>query len=264
MPNLSKESAKAFADQCRSARLLSLADAEAFDQIIHVLERLGSYLAKEEYGDLGKQGDLGKYLPRLLELVRSQGLTNESEPEIRALLTPFEALYELVRAARNDAVHQGSSARHLTKHAIELVIILEDALRAETNLIVADFMVRNPACGEPWQPLAFLRQQMLANSYSYLPVLMNDGRWCVVSDIAIAAFLGAERTGKERAKRLAMTLKDALELPEKALSALLVEPIDEDMSLNQALAHLRRWPILLVRSSTGVGLLGIVTAFDLL
>jgi hypothetical protein len=52
-PNLSHESAKAFSDQFRAARLVALADAEAFDGIIHVVERLGSYLTKERLGDKG-------------------------------------------------------------------------------------------------------------------------------------------------------------------------------------------------------------------
>jgi hypothetical protein len=33
----------------------------------------------------------------------------------------------------------------------------------------------NPICGELWQPVAFVRQQMLANSFSYL-IGENDWR----------------------------------------------------------------------------------------
>lgn len=61
MPNLTRESARVFADQFRSARMTALADAESFDQIVHAIERLGSYLSKEKYGDRGLYGDLGKY-----------------------------------------------------------------------------------------------------------------------------------------------------------------------------------------------------------
>ena len=72
-----------------------------------------------------------------------------------------------MKDGRNDALHQGAFARHLTKHAIELAIVLEDVLSNDLDPVVTDFMLRNPVCGEPWQPIAFLRQQMLANSYSF-------------------------------------------------------------------------------------------------
>jgi hypothetical protein len=43
MPELDKKSATFFANELRSARLATLADAEAFDKIIHVVERLGYF-----------------------------------------------------------------------------------------------------------------------------------------------------------------------------------------------------------------------------
>jgi predicted transcriptional regulator len=264
MPSLSKESARSFADQFRFARLAALADSESFDQIIHVIERLGSYLSKEELGDKGHHGDLGKYRGRLVELVKSRQLAVESRAQFNHLLTPFETLYDLVREARNDALHQGAFARHLTKHAIELAIILEDVLSNDMDPIVTDFMVRNPICGEPWQPVAFLRQQMLANSYSYLPVLSKDDQWRVVSDAAIATFLGSERKGAERRKRLAMTLADAVMLGEKPVSLMRGVFVDETTSLDLAFDLLKSSPILLVRSPLGTGVIGILTAFDLL
>ena len=115
MPSLKKEPARWFADQFRSARLAALADAEAFDEITHVVERLGSYLSKEDLGDIGKNGVLDKYRFRLLDLVKTAGLATESRSQSKNCLTPFETLYELVRAARNDALHQGAFARRLKK-----------------------------------------------------------------------------------------------------------------------------------------------------
>jgi len=264
MPGLTRESARTFADQFRSSRLAALADSESFDQIIHVIERLGSYLTKEEYGDLGKHGDLGKYRGKIVALVKSRDLAVESRSQFNHVLTPFETLYDLVKDGRNDALHQGAFARHLTKHAIELAIILEDVLSNDLAPVVTDFMVRNPVCGEPWQPIAFLRQQMLANSYSYLPVLRTDGQWHVVSDAAIAAFLGPDRKGTERRKRLAMTLDDATQLGERPVALMSAEFVDEKTSLDQAFDGLKKSPILLVRSPVGTGVIGILTAFDLL
>ncbi|HUA99754.1 MAG TPA: hypothetical protein VMA34_15585 [Terracidiphilus sp.] len=264
MPDLTRESARTFADQFRSARLTALADSESFDQIVHVIERLGSYLTKEEYGDKGDYGSLGKYRSRLVDLVRSRGLALESRPQFNHQLTPFETLYDLVQEARNDALHQGAFARHLTKHAIEIAIILEDVLSIDMDSMVADFMMRNPVCGEPWQPVAFLRQQMLANSYSYLPVLSRDNEWGVVSDAAIAMFLGSDRKGKERRRRLAMTLEEAALQSERPVRLTSAVFIDETAPLDRAIELLKGAPIVLVRSPVGTSVVGILTPFDLL
>jgi hypothetical protein len=54
MPALDRHSAIFFGGHLRSARLAALADSEAFDEIIHAIERLGSYLAKERFGRQGE------------------------------------------------------------------------------------------------------------------------------------------------------------------------------------------------------------------
>jgi hypothetical protein len=56
--------ARPFADQLRTAREAALKDAEAFDGIIHAIERLGSFL-------MGSTLDLGKYKDHLSKIVRS-------------------------------------------------------------------------------------------------------------------------------------------------------------------------------------------------
>jgi hypothetical protein len=209
MPKLTRPAAIAFADQLRAARHAALKDAEDFDEIIHVVERLGSYLTKEKFADVGDYGSLKKYKPSLVELAASNsGLAFCLPVLFRNVLTPFDQLYELVSTARNDAMHQGAFARHLTVHAIELAIILEDALTNLKNPAVCDFMVRNPVCAELWQPIGLIRQQMLVNSYSYLPVL-RDKHWYLISDVEIAIYLGPERHGKDRTKGLASTLEEA-------------------------------------------------------
>lgn len=123
MTEVMREPALAFVDQLRAARLDALRDAEAFNGIIHVVERLGSYV-------LGEHLDLGSYAKCISKLVENSQ-TNQWESGSafgRSLRTPFGTLYDLVRLARNDALHQGAFARHLTKHAIELAIVLEDSL----------------------------------------------------------------------------------------------------------------------------------------
>ena len=210
MTKITREPALAFVDQLRAARLDALRDAEAFDGIIHVVERFGSYISKEEIGDIGRSGGLDKYAKGIKTFVEDAAATAwEPDARFRVLRTPFETLYELVRVARNDALHQGAFARHLTEHAIQLAIILEDSLKTYLNPVVTDFMIRNPVCAELWQPVGFLRQQMLANSYSFLPVLCEDEKWRLVSDAAIARFLGPARAGTERRKLLSTTLREA-------------------------------------------------------
>ena len=264
MPDISQESAKAFSDQFRAARLAALADAEAFDGIIHVIERLGSYLTKERLGDKGEHGGLGEYKDDLLEFAKKSGSNCQNRADLMHLLTPFETLYKLVKDGRNDALHQGAFARHLTKHAIELAIILEDALSTELNPIVMDFLVRNPVCGELWQPVAFVRQQMLANSFSYIPVLVADNDWRIVSDAGIARFLGGSRGGKPRTRLLSKTIKEAFDASEKPLGFVPAVPIAATATLEIALELLDKSSILVVPNPSGTGLLGILTAFDLL
>jgi hypothetical protein len=65
-------------------------------------------------------------------------------------------------------------------------------------------MVRNVIRAEEWQPISFIRQQMLANSFSFLPV-ETGRRWCLVSDLEIVTFLGADE--EQRKQQLAKTLK---------------------------------------------------------
>ncbi len=177
-----------------------------------------------------------------------------------AALTPFSRLYDLVQDARNDALHQGAFARHLTIHAIGLALILEDALRSSEEPRVSDYMVRNPVFAELWQPIGFIRQQMLANSFSFLPVLKGEN-WCLLSDREVAIYLRTSSSNSERKRRLAMPLdKTPMNLP-------IAECVKEETSLQDAIKALKDAP-LLVCGESGPGnskrLFGIVTAFDLL
>src|ERR1035441_5648508 len=130
-----------FMHELRAARLRALDDAEEFDKIIHVIERLGCYIT-------GKQEGLGKYGDSLNCLAGNSPLAEVVPYRFRSILTPFSELYESVRVGRNDALHQGTFARHLTNHAIELAIILEDALSHFMEPKVSSYMTRNPTCTE--------------------------------------------------------------------------------------------------------------------
>jgi hypothetical protein len=243
-----------FAGQLREAREIALRDSEAFDGIVHALERLGTHLN-------GRILDLGRYQPSVEILARSSALAFEIPSACPFFHTPFDQLYDLVRIARNDALHQGAFARRLTEHAVRLSLVLEDALRRGIEMpTVGDFMVRNPVCAELWHPISFIRQTLLTNSFSFLPVRRNE-RWHLISNLEIATYLGSGSTEHARRQLLATKLE--------------ASPIDmsearcchEGMELSEALTQFAGDPSpLLVRHSESdqSAIVGILTPFDLL
>jgi len=205
---LTPDECQFFRDGLREARAAALRDSEASKAIIFAIERLGAFL-------YGKTAALGAYENDLTSLGLRSPLASHLPTQRRPFHTPLDVLLPLVREGRNSAMHEGSFGRHLTGHATELSLVLEDALmtqeaRQET---VGDFMVRSPLCAELWQPLSFVRHSLLANSFSYLPVKQagNEGTtWKLVSDHAVARFLRASSGNSERKGRLSMTLGDAI------------------------------------------------------
>lgn len=189
-----------FRDELREARSAAFRDAEGFQAIVFAIERLGSALK-------GRAGALRDYEDVLANVARRSTLAEQlpqARPEWHA---PFWSLYRLVRQGRNDALHQGAYARRLADHAVQLSLILEDALMEGENL-VRDFMVRDVACAVPWQPMSAARQLMLANSFSFLPILAVwdlPARWLLMSDYGIAKFLRGSPSPAERNRRLATT-----------------------------------------------------------
>lgn len=172
-------------DQLRSARYAALADAEGFEEICFALEALGLRL-------LGKKCDLGQYKAELEKLACESIVLNELSAQFPQYFTKFSALYESVRLARNDAMHTGVYARHITSAAIELCIGLEEALMKKQGVPrkqVEDFMVKSPVSIEVWQPVAHARQLMLMHSFSFLPVL--HGSWKLLSEVAMAKYLNS-------------------------------------------------------------------------
>ena len=235
-----------FRDELREARANVQRDAEDYDNFLFALERLGSFLT-------GQTGSLGSYKPQLGDLANRSPLA-ETIPAIwSGIHSPFVSLYEIVKQGRNDALHQGAVARNLTSRLILLSIVLEDALMSDANLI-RDFMVANPICAMMWQPLSLIRQQMLANSYSYLPVERHAGEWWVISDAEVAKFL---RTAPgDRNVLLATPLEKALD----RIKLLKPEIVSGD---DPAFTRFSDVPKLVCHQATKE-LIGIVTAFDLL
>jgi len=249
---MGRDSAICFAGQLRDARGNALRDSEAFDEVIHVVERLGSFR-------LGAIVDLGRYKENLVELARQSALAVDIPSDHPEVHVSFPRLYDLVQHARNDALHHGAVARRMTGQVIQLSIVLEDALRRSSEYpTVGDYMVRSVVCAEEWQPISYIRQQMLANSFSFLPVEIEK-QWCLVSDLEIATFLGADET--QRRKLLAKTLKaSGMELkPAKRCT-----PGTALCSALETLGGDQRPLVVCLDGSGQSPIAGILTAFDLL
>lgn len=242
-----------FRDEFRKARDGALKDAEGYQQILFVLERMGSYLLK-------KTGDLGKYQCCISKLVK-ENCPSFAEPSDDCHIN-FNRLYEMVRKGRNDALHQGAVARMMTSHSVQLSMMIEDTLMAVVNSQrIGDYMVRNPVCAHEWQPISFIRQIMLENSFSHIPFYREEQKeqkeWHVISDLDVAKFRHEEK------KRLASTLRCCIEsgkiTPRKAT---VVSP---DKTVGEVLKRTddKTWPVLVKRNECRE-LLGILTPYDLM
>jgi hypothetical protein len=169
-----------FRDQLRSARAVALADAEGFHAVLRVVELIGQQLGKNISG-------LGRYKTMLSGLASASPLATDLPSQWPEYHTEFGALFDEMRQARNDAVHQGAYARTLTDHTVELSIILEDALMTDASK-VSQFMVRNVVDAKPWHPVSYVRQQMLSHAFSYLPICHADA-WKLIPEYAVARLL---------------------------------------------------------------------------
>ncbi len=70
-------------------------------------------------------GDLEKYKKKLNGMAGLSSLAHKGDPTCHVR---FSTLYDELQSAGNDAVHQGAYARILTDRAVDITIILEDAL----------------------------------------------------------------------------------------------------------------------------------------
>jgi hypothetical protein len=254
MADMEQEVALHFRDQLRAARAAALRDAEAFQEIVFILERMGAFLSND-------RGNLGKYFPRIKDQAARSPMAEEVPKELPHFHQQFDVKYEIVREARNAALHEGALARHLTANAVELSLVLEEGIMSELHQ-VSDFMVRNPVCAFMWQPLSFIRQTMLVNSFSYLPVQVEKESktdWRLISDFRLAQCL--RKNGKVAKEGLIQRLEDAVKSGQIELhSAKTCGPQDK---IEAVLPTSDGLPTL-VLSPDNNELLGILTPFDLL
>ena len=251
---MDREAALHFRDQLKEARAAALRDGEAQQEIILTLERLGAYL-------LGSMANLGKYEDVIAKLAGHSPMATDVPSTLPELHTTFARKYQIIRRGRNAAVHEGAFARHLAVTAVELALVLEEAIM-HGSYQVRDFMVRNPVCAYLWQPLSFIRQTMLANSFSYLPVATGEEPqpfWQVISDSRLARYLRAD--GEPSRDLLVQKLSNAVE--SKRLQLLPVQSCGPEDPLDAVLQGADGLPVMVI-SPGGRQLLGILTPFDLL
>jgi hypothetical protein len=242
-------------DQLRDARASVLRDAEAFPEILFAVERLGSLTT-------GEQMTLGKYRTRLLEIASRSPLAEDVPKQSATYHSSASSLYDLVNRARNEALHQGVFARHLAIHAVELALLLEDALVNGARR-VSDYMVKAPICAELWHPISHVRQQLLVNSFSYVPVALSGDdaiQWRLISDLALAKLLGDNNDRKERTKRLLATVDDAV--TSYGLELVTPQFARPDSLVPDLLQESAGLPILVLDEADH--LVGIATPFDFL
>jgi predicted transcriptional regulator len=241
-----------FLDQLRSARAAALADAEGFHAILRVLELYGQLLK-------GKVSGLRVYEPMIFKLASVSPLAVDLPSQWPGCHTEFSALYGELRNARNDAMHQGAYARTLTGHAVELAIILEDALMSNIAT-VSQFMVRDVVEAKPWQPVSYVRQQMLAHAYSFLPIWYQNV-WRLIPDYTIARYLRST-TASPRSRRLGKTVSNAVE--EKMLELITANIVSPDARVDKILHRITEQPLLVIDSAHEDVLVGVLTASDVL
>ncbi|HYH84655.1 MAG TPA: hypothetical protein VEX60_04180, partial [Pyrinomonadaceae bacterium] len=249
---LNEQEATYFADQFKMARAAALLDGEDFKEILFALERFGSFL-------IHKADPLSQLMSAINEVACESPLAKEIPKKHKSWHIPFSDLYEMVMTARNDALHQGAVARHLTTHAIELSIILEDALMGEMKK-VSYLMVRNPVCAYFWQPISFVRQAMLVNSFSYLPLQVEGGRWTLISDRKVAQYLRVN--SDMRKERMAKTISQAHS--DGDLKFEKASWCSSEDGTDKALIKMSHRPLLVHLPEQRKHLIGILSPFDLL
>jgi predicted transcriptional regulator len=242
-----------FRDELRAARAAALADAEGFSDVIRVIELLGQHLEKKARG-------LSDYKKRVSGVASQSPLFSTVPSCWPECHTSFSLLYDEMRRARNDAVHQGAYARTLTDHAVELSIILEDALMTDTSK-VSQFMVRNVVQAEPWQPVSYVRQQMLRYAYSFLPI-WHANSWALIAEYSLAQLLRDPGATATRAQVLAKSVAEIIN--GGTLRVLDARTATADTSLENVLQFICAQPILVVERGHPDVLAGLLTASDIL
>ncbi len=211
----------------------------------------------------GREANLGEYRLPLKDIAMSApGLASLPET-YPSFFTTFDALFEAVRRGRNDAMHAGSYARHVTNAAVDLCIGLEEAVMSGRDIPtkVKDYMVRAPIQTDRLHPVAHARQLVLKYSFSFLP-LFCEQRWWLLSEMALVTYL-RPKTNSERRRCLALSLEAARADGLALLETVCIHPDDEvALIVEQHTASPN--PTLWLVVDTSGALVGVLSPFELM
>ena len=258
---IGKQKAIYFRNRFRDARAAAeKSDRDCMD-ILYALEDFGQVLTGIQNP---KKQNLGRYQDCVTKFV-DKHYPDKDRPQYQI---DFGRLYDIVRDSRNSAVHRGARSRYFAPRAVELSLIMEDALmRAADTDKVKDYMAASPVVAQLWQPLSIIRKEMLTNSFTHIPYF-DKGEWFVVSDADIARYL--RPSGIYKRDMLSHTLNNALK--EKGICASKPQVVCPDDSVNKVVcpdesddkARISGLPILVRHPEYKRHLLGILTASDLM
>ncbi|MGF6575088.1 hypothetical protein ABH945_007217 [Paraburkholderia sp. GAS333] len=247
-----------YRDRLRAARYAALADAEAFTGICFVVEAIGLHV-------VGAELNMGSYIDKIREISMDSIVLTDMPQRFPGQFSGFDALYRTMQSARNDAMHAGVYARHVTVAAIELCIGLEEAMMQEQQFArtkVRDFMVRDVVTVHAWQPIAYARQLMLMHSFTYLPVKIC-GQWKLVPETAMAKFL--PRGGQARKEALGFSIEQAAQREDEPLQLIEARVILADDEVSGLLDEVNpNVAALWLVDDEHDGLAGILSPFELM
>ena len=246
IPDVTQDEWSDWLARLRDARALILKNAEAFHEAARVLEHIGQCRK-------GKPGNgLGAYESELLELA---GLAQYDDG------SDVKRLFSVVREARNNAIHEGAWARHLSSRLIDFFIVLEEGVMTRLDRIM-DVMVRNPVTAELWWRVFQVRREFLSNSFSTLPIQLQSGEWQLITDGAVMRFLNQAEGRESRRTLLGKQMSELLLETPPAVD--LASPLScgPDELVRDVAGKMQDLPMLVVDDHQR--LLGIVPPFDLL
>lgn len=239
----------------REGRELAQKDGENFDALVQVFECIGAM----EKGAIGN--GLGAYENNLLAIAGHSPLSAGRPAHFH---TTAVNLFHLVRLQRNDAIHQGVIARNLVRHAVEFALVLEHALTNMENIkTAADLMVRDVCFANLDHPISYIRQRMLVNSFSFLPVVMADGSIKMLSDVHLVKWLRRMNWDTQKSG-LVGTLRAAVEEGPSRLTLDAPRLLPCNTALPRLISSLDSMPVLLHAPDDTKKIVGLLSAFDLL
>lgn len=127
--------------------------------------------------------------------------------------------------------------------------------------MVSQFMVRDVVEAKLWQPVSYVRQQMLTHGFSYLPV--RDGNtWRLIPEYSVARYLRGAPSQTIRRTRLANPVRDAVAPNE--LPLLDAETTPPEAAIAEILQHMGERPFLVIDADHGDMLVGVLASSDVL